>query len=304
MPLSDGGDGFLESFPGERRRAVVAGPLGHPVEAEWELVDTGSGAQRTAVIEMAQAAGLDLVGGPERNAPLLATTRGIGELVRAALQCAATTIIVGCGGSATTDGGLGAFEVIDREHLDGITLIAAADVTTTFVRAAEEFGPQKGADATEIAQLTARLDTLAQFYRERTGIDVSSLPGSGAAGGLAGGLAALGARIVPGFDLIAQQVGLAARMERADLIVTGEGRLDRTSFSGKVVGRVLGAAGATPVLIVAGDVDPDARTCAELGEPGVEVVSLTGLFGPERSRLETAELVQSVVGEALDRVRG
>src|SRR6202011_2178639 len=156
---------------------------------EWLL------AGRTAVIEMARASGLLLAGGPDGNDPMNATTRGTGELIAAAPAAGARRIIVGLGGSATTDGGHGALDVL-RDRLRGVELVVACDVTTRFADAAAEFCPQKGASPAQVALLQRRLERLADDYRTTTGVDVSELAGAGAAGGLAGGLATLGATLI------------------------------------------------------------------------------------------------------------
>ena len=159
----------------------------------------------------------------------------------------ATRVVVGCGGSATTDGGAGALRAIGSpDALVGIELVAACDVTTTFVEAAREFAPQKGATAEQVAALTARLSRLAEQYRADFSVEVTNLPGSGAAGGLAGGLAAFGAELVSGFDLVADIVGLDGHLADADLVMTGEGYLDRLSFAGKVVGGVTRRVASAP----------------------------------------------------------
>ncbi|HET9938976.1 MAG TPA: glycerate kinase, partial [Gaiella sp.] len=192
LPLADGGEGTLDVLcpdPADRRRAWVTGPLGEPVEAEWGLRDG------TAVVEMAQASGLALVG--PANDPWRASTTGTGEVLAEALAARPDRVIVAVGGSATTDGGLGALEALDFS-LGGAEVLVACDVTTRFVDAARTYGPQKGATPDTIRRLAARLEALADRYREQFGVDVRALPGAGAAGGLAGGLAAVGARLVPG----------------------------------------------------------------------------------------------------------
>ena len=161
----------------------------------------------------------------------------------------------------------------------GVELLVACDVTTPFLEAATVFGPQKGADAAAVSLLSRRLVTLAARYRDELSTDVTGIAGGGAAGGLAGGLAVLGARVVSGFDLVAELVGLDAKLAAAELVVTGEGRLDPPSFAGKVVGGVIERVGGrVPVLCVVGDVDAsvDLGACRERG---VEVVSLVACFG-------------------------
>jgi glycerate kinase len=255
LPLGDGGEGTLDVLlagGGERRRTVVTGPLGDPVEAEWGLLGTG-----TAVIEMARAAGLGLVAG--RNDPVRATTAGVGELIAAAAAAGAREALVCVGGSATTDGGLGAVEALGWS-LHDLSVVVACDVDTRFRDAAAVFGPQKGATPDQVAELRHRLEGLEALYAERTGVDVASLPGAGAAGGLAGGLAALGASLRSGFDVVAGAAGLDTALAEADLVLSGEGRLDATSFGGKVVGGVLARVPAgVRIALLAGEVTDDAR---------------------------------------------
>lgn len=258
VPLADGGEGTLDVLVsvrgGARRTARVTGPLGEGVDAEWALLPDG-----TAVVEMARASGLSLVDG--RNDALRATSRGTGQLIAAAARAGARRVLVGVGGSACTDGGLGALDALGWS-LGGVEVVVACDVDTPFVDAAARFAPQKGATAAQVRLLTRRLASLAEQYAARTGVDVTALEGAGAAGGLAGGLAALGARLEPGFEVVAAAVDLESRMEGVDLVCTGEGRLDATSLSGKVVGGVLAWAadlGTPHRVVVAGQVAPGAR---------------------------------------------
>jgi glycerate kinase len=278
LPLADGGEGTLDAFGGGNRTSRVAGPDGRPMDAAWRLGDDG-----VAVVEMALASGLVLAGGADGNDPVAATTRGTGELIAAALDEGARTVIVSLGGSATTDGGLGAVDVLAPyapfDGQDGrAELLVACDVRTPFTEAAVVFGPQKGAGPAHIAQLTERLHGLTESYRERFGVDVTGIEGGGAAGGLGGGLAALGARLVPGFPLVAEHTGLDAAIRAADAVVTGEGKLDAESFNGKVVGGVveIAARHGIPVLVVAGVVDDDVAS-------RVANVSLLERFGKEAS---------------------
>jgi glycerate kinase len=254
VPLADGGEGLLEVFGGPNRSNRVTGPLGTPVDAGWRIDG------RTAIIEMALASGLTIAGGAEQNRPLDATTAGVGELILAAVAAGARRIIVGLGGSATTDGGLGAVQAIGSPgRIAGIDLLVACDVTTVFADAAPVFAPQKGASPAEVKLLQRRLESLAQQYLDDYGVDVSALPGSGAAGGLAGGLVALGGRIEPGFNLVADEAGLHDALEHCDLVITAEGHLDAQSFEGKVVGGVaeLAAARQLPVAVICGIADAD-----------------------------------------------
>lgn len=303
-PLSDGGEGFAEvlaAVPGPAgagagawHETVVTGPLGDPVTARWWLADG------VAVVESAAASGLPLAGGDRGNDPIRATTRGTGELLVAAASAGARRVLVGVGGSATTDGGRGAVQAIEEAGgLGGVEVVVACDVETRFVEAAEHFGPQKGATPDQVVALRARLVALAEEIRDRYGVEVADLPGGGAAGGLAGGLAALGARLVPGFGVVADAVRLTERLARVDMVVTGEGRLDATSWSGKVVGSVVAAtrAAGVPVLVVAGVVGPggiEGTTGA-----GVEVRTLADRFGARRALADPGACVAEVVADAL-----
>jgi glycerate 2-kinase len=286
MPVSDGGEGLLDCFGGANRYTRVTGPTGAQVDAGWRLEG------RLAVIEMAAASGMALVGA--RNDPMTATTRGTGELVRAALDAGAAEVIVGAGGSATTDGGLGAVEVLrDYAPLDG-TITVATDVRTHFVDAAATFAPQKGADVGQVRDLAERLRRLVQLYRTEFGIDVSTLPGAGAAGGLAGGLAALGASIRPGFELVAERLHLADAIRSSNLVVSGEGRLDETSLQGKVTGSLaeLCKREGVRVVVVAGQV------AAELTPP-FPVFDLSAKFGLERAQKDAVACVRAAVSSVL-----
>jgi glycerate 2-kinase len=291
VPLADGGEGTLEVLGGPNRATTVTGPLGDAVAASWRF------AGRLAVVEMARASGLELVGGPEGNDPIAATSSGTGELIAAAVDAGCRRIVVGVGGSASTDGGLGAVRALEPlARLRGVELVVACDVRTRFVDAAPVFAPQKGASAAQVELLRRRLERLADVYLHNYGVDVRALEGSGAAGGLAGGLAVAGARLVPGFDLVADEVDLHDRLEGADLVVTGEGFLDEQSFEGKVVGGVAGlAAGAgVPVLAVVG------RVLDGVAVPdGVEVVSLVDTVGEERAVGDTASVVEEAVAGRL-----
>ncbi len=300
VPMSDGGEGLLEALGGTPRVTSVPGPLGESVDAEWRLLPPGDGSGPTAVIEMSRASGRALLPHPEGDDPLRADTAGVGHLLLAARDAGATRIVIGCGGSATTDGGWGAVRAVgSATALAGIDLDVACDVRTRFVDAATVFGAQKGASPQQIELLTDRLRALVDRYRRDFGVDVGTIRGAGAAGGLAGGLVALGARIVPGFDLVADMTGLAPRIALADLAVTGEGHLDPPSFEGKVPGGVLGlAAGRCPVLCIVGAAD---KELLRSPPPGLEIISLAARFGGARARRETCALIADVTREALPR---
>jgi glycerate kinase len=277
LPLADGGEGTLEVLGGGNRTTVVTGPLGEPVEAAWRFEDNG-----VAVIEAAQACGLMLAGGPERNDALGATSRGVGELIATAIDAGAQRVIVAVGGVASTDGGAGAVDALAR-HLV-VPVEVACDVQARFLEAADVFAPQKGATAEQVAILRERL----------TRLDIPDQPGAGAAGGLAGGLAAIGATLVPGFDFVADKVELDATLAEGDLVITGEGLVDATSLTGKVVGGVLGRAAKAGVesLVIAGDVVTNAP---------IDAVSLVELCGRERALTDSAACIAEIVEKELRR---
>lgn len=274
FPLADGGEGTLDVLGGGNRTTVVTGPLGEPVAAAWRLDG------RVALIEAAQACGLTLAGGAGGNDPLHATSRGVGELISAAAAFGAERIVVAVGGVASTDGGVGAVDVLGRDLPAPVEV--ACDVEALFLDAADVFAPQKGATPEQVAMLRERLAQLG----------VPDRPGAGAAGGLAGGLAAIGATLVPGFDLVAERLDLDRHLSESNLVITGEGLVDATSLTGKVVGGVLGHAEKAGVetLVVAGDVVTDSP---------VDAVSLVALCGRERALADPAACIAEIVEKEL-----
>ena len=264
-PQSDGGPGFVDvlaSRLGGRRSARVSGPLSEEVDADW-VYDAASS---TAYVECAQACGLAILGGPPTvETSLAAHTRGVGQLVDAALQAGAATIVVGLGGSSSTDGGRGMIEALGGlsaavARLADVELIAASDVEHPLLGprgAAHVFGPQKGADPATVAVLERRLADWADELAKATGRTVTAEPGAGAAGGLGAALLALGGRRESGAAVIAEHTGLAGDVAAADLIITGEGRFDDQSLHGKVVSALAAGARDTPVLVLAGQVTLD-----------------------------------------------
>jgi glycerate kinase len=295
--MADGGEGTLDVLGGPNRTTLVTGPLGQPVEAAWRLH------RGVAVIEMARASGLTLAGGPTKNDPLNATTQGVGELIDTALNAGAKKIIVCLGGSATTDGGLGALKAIGTPaRLLAVDFLVACDVDTLFTDAAKVFAPQKGATPAQVGMLTGRLEQLAQRYERDYGINVARIPGSGAAGGLAGGLAALGAKLIPGFDIVAEENGFDEAVKEHDLVITGEGLLDDTSFDGKVVGSVLDYAqdAKKRTLAIVGDIDEamDASLRAE-----IETISITEMFGADMALQQVLRCVEDATTDVLKKLR-
>lgn len=307
VPMADGGDGLLDVLGGANRTSVVTGPLGDPVRAGWRY----SGA--TAVIEMARASGLVQAGGIEANQPMDATTTGTGELIDHALDLGAKRIIVGLGGSATTDGGFGAIRAISAiARLKQVELLVACDVDTKFTDAARVFGPQKGASSAQVKMLERRLDRLVQMFDEDFAFDVRDIEGGGAAGGLGGALAALGGRLIRGVELVADEVGLFDRLDPTlsgetderpiDLVITGEGRLDETSFDGKVVGGVaaFAADAGVPTAAVVGSADADV---VEHQDVLVDVAVVSDQFGLDASLNEPKRYIEAAVADLLGRLR-
>lgn len=292
VPVADGGEGTLDVLGGANRTSTVSGPLGDPVAAGWRL------SRNTAVIEMAAASGLALVGGADGNDAMAASTAGTGELIDLALDAGAKRIIVCLGGSATTDGGLGAVRAIHAPHrLRAVDLLVACDVTTRFVDAAEVFAPQKGATPAQIRLLAGRLERTAQIYQSEYGVDVRGIDGSGAAGGLAGALAALGGKLVPGFDLVADELDLYDTIAGADVVVTGEGFLDPQSFAGKVVGGVqeLAAMTGRRVGAIVGEAAADVAD-------RIEHVSLVAEYGLDEAFGQAATCVERAAALLLPRL--
>jgi glycerate kinase len=232
LPIGDGGEGTMDALVaalgGELHELTVSDPLHRPVKASFAILPDGR-----AVVEMALASGLALVKENERDA-WAATTRGTGELIVAAVEAGASEVLVTVGGSATTDGGAGAVEVLDEAGVKP-KLEVLCDVRSTFEEAPRVFGPQKGADARMVKRLERRLDKLAAAApRDPRGVKMT-----GAAGGLSGGLYAyMGAKLVPGAAYLLDTVGFDERMRAAHFVVTGEGRLDHQTLAGKGPGEV------------------------------------------------------------------
>jgi glycerate kinase len=302
IPLADGGEGTVAAFIDGGATAVgmrTVDALGLPVGVTYARLGT------TAIIEMAAASGLAGLVTP--LAPRLATTYGTGTVIADALARGATRVVVGIGGSVTTDGGAGALAALGVRFLDaagtvleptpaalaalasidasgldprlaGSSIEIAADVDNPLLGpngAAAVYGPQKGATPDDIAFLDTVLTRLADLASAATGHDLRDLPGAGAAGGLGWGLATFaGARLVGGFDVVAQLTGLAGALAGAVLCITGEGRIDRQSLDGKVLAGVarLAAAAGVEVLAIGGSVDPPVEP--ELRSRGVGYIAL------------------------------
>lgn len=284
-PLSDGGEGFVETLVhasgGRLDHAPTTDARGRPIQAAFGVLGD------TVAVELSSAAGLAQLP-PDLRDPLKTTTFGVGALIAEAYaRHPFRTLLLAVGGSATVDGGVGLLEALGLRFLDpsgapvprgggGLRQIAridpsgahpvlkdaciriAVDVSNPLLGprgAAPVYGPQKGASPADVRELEAGLANLADRLEELSGIRVHAMPGTGAAGGVASGLVALaGARMEPGFELVAKAVGLDARLEAADWIVTGEGKLDRSSFEGKVVGRLSEGRPDARVIAIAGNV--------------------------------------------------
>ncbi len=300
LPLADGGEGTVAALvaatAGQTVRCRVTGPLGEPVEAAYGLLGDG----QTAVLEMAAASGLELVPAARRD-PGVTTTRGTGELVRDALGRGARELLLGIGGSATNDGGSGLATALGVRFLDSaghelppgglalarlarldrsgleprlaeVTVRVACDVDNPLLGergASRVYGPQKGASPEMVEQLDAALANYAEVVLRDLGRDIREVPGAGAAGGLGAGLLAFcGATLSSGIDLVLDAVGFEAHLAGADLVITGEGRLDEQTLQGKTISGVLRRAQAmrVPVVALAGAVtgDPAAYRAAGL----------------------------------------
>ncbi len=275
LPLADGGEGTAEalavSLGGEWRAAEVSDPFGRQVSARFLLLPDGG-----ALVESAEAIGLGRVAAGERD-PLRASSRGLGELVLAAVDAGARSLIVALGGSATVDGGAGLREVVDTLS---VPATAACDVRSPLLGprgAARLFGPQKGASPAQVEELEKRLAAMPELA------PYADLPGAGAAGGLGAAFAALGAELRPGAELVLEAVGFDAALAQADLAVTGEGRVDASSLEGKVPAAVAARCSRAGVecVVFGGRVEAGAgEALAELG--ATRVVELGG--GPQRAR--------------------
>jgi len=332
LPLSDGGEGLVEALVagsgGELLEYEVTGPLGTPVRAQLGLMGGG----KTAVIEMAQASGLVLVPEEKRN-PLVTTTFGTGELIAKALDLGCTHLIIGIGGSATNDGGMGMAQAlgvrffdeegellgsgggelarlasIDLSRLDPrlaeVTIEVACDVTNPLTGpqgAAHVYGPQKGATPEMVELLDRALERYDLILQRDVGKNVGKIPGAGAAGGLGAGLMALlGGRLVSGIELVLTALDFETKARGASLVLTGEGKFDAQSAYGKVplgVARRSRALGV-PVVVIAGTVLPSAEVLHREGV-GAYFSILNRPMSLQEAMAEAAELLENQVAEVI-----
>lgn len=287
--VADGGEGTVEAmvdaFDGELVCDTVSDPLGRPVRAEYGI------AGELAIIESAAACGLPLLTPEERN-PLLATTKGLGELILAAIRRGCNRFVIGLGGSATNDGGMGMVSVPGfLENAVGKEFVVACDVDTPFLGphgASRTFAPQKGASPADVELLEKRMTDYASRILKDTGVDVSDMPGAGAAGGLGGAFRAyLDATLKPGVDMILDAIGFDGYLEGADLVITGEGCSDYQTVKGKTAFGILQRAAArnVPTALVSGKIK-DAEILRKAGFSKLENVSPEGLPLEEAMRPE------------------
>ena len=332
LPVADGGDGTLHALVdatgGEIFTSTVTGPLSHQVEAQWGVMGDG----RTAVIEMARASGLAMVP-PRRRNPKVTTTLGTGELLKEALERGYERVIVGLGGSATNDGGAGMAAALGVRLLDssgnalppggtalarlaridtsemldqiaGAEIIAATDVTNPLcgpTGASAVYGPQKGASEELVAELDAALLNFAQVVKRDIGRDVLGIPGAGAAGGLGAGLIAFaGARIQSGIDLVCQVLDFDTHLAGADLVITGEGRADRsTVFDKAPVGVARHAkAHGVPTLLLAGSLGEGHEQLYNHGVASILCIS-DGAMSFQQALSRTGEMLEGTAERAV-----
>ncbi len=287
LPVADGGEGtaevFAMAFGGEWRTATAGDPLGRPIPARYLVLEDGA-----VVLEAAEAVGLRLLGEDERD-PMRSSSRGLGELLLAAAAEASGPILVGLGDSATLDGGAGLLEVVG-DALAGRELQGLCDVRNPLLGergAARAFGPQKGASPDQVEELEARLAGMEQLR------PYAGLAGAGAAGGLGAAIASLGGGLVSGAGLVLERLDFRVQARGADLVVTGEGTIDRSSTEGKAVGEVVRVCGEELVQCAAfgGRVD--------IPLPGVATHSLSG--DPNRAAEDLVELGERLAGALLGR---
>ncbi|WP_063798746.1 glycerate kinase [Nocardia sp. NRRL S-836] len=291
VPVADGGDGTVDAAVAAgfvRVGRWVTGPVGKPVPASFAVKD------RTAVVEVASAAGLTLLAEP---APLDATSHGVGELLKAALDLGCTTVVLGLGGSACTDGGAGMLDALGGTSFDGVDLVLASDVDNPLLGphgAAAVYGPQKGASPEQVEVLEQRL---AAFAR-RIGPEFADQPGAGAAGGIGFAALSLGARFRPGIEVVLELAGFAQAVAGASLVITGEGSLDAQTSHGKAPYGVVKASGDVPVVAVAG------QCSVEPGDLGLEAVYALSDVEPDLTRcMARAEALLTVLGGRIARER-
>jgi glycerate kinase len=320
VPMADGGEGtvacFAEALHGTTYKAVVTGPLGQPAAAEYAIVE---GDARICVIEIAQTSGLYLIEEHSRN-PLATTSYGLGQLIRAGLDQGCRSFILGLGGSATNDAGAGmlqalGFRLLDSEEkeigcgggslgrlsridrsgsdprLKECEFIVACDVDNPLIGkqgASAVFGPQKGATPDMVRELDANLAHFADVVEAELGLKIHDMPGAGAAGGIGGAVAAfLNGKMRSGAELLMDAVKLEAKLSGADLVITGEGRVDGQTVHGKTPFKIakLAQQKGVPVVVIGGSIGPGAEKLYDHG--------ISALFGIAQSPMTLEEAMRN-----------
>ncbi len=295
--LSDGGEGFRAAFDGEVVTLRVRDPWGHWHDAPLTIVATAH--ETLGVIEVAEIIGRSHRPTPTATEALAASSEGVADAILASLSWGVTRVVVGCGGSATSDGGEGCYEVLHRAGGLDISMTAATDIGADYFGAVK-YAEQKGVASGDLRLVARRLDRLAERYERLSGRDVRHVARTGAAGGLSGALYARGADLVSGFDEVARVNSLAARIDVASRVITGEGRLDAGSLDGKVVSGVCALTNEHQrVLVVCGS--RDVATAHELTSryPWARVEDLVSRCGERRAFDDTVGCVGEIVADFL-----
>jgi glycerate kinase len=297
--MSDGGEGFVDAFDGEVVSVEAPGPLLEPVVARVKIVPSSSGA--TAVIEVSDVVGRDLLPAPSHREALAASSEGVGVVILAAVRLGVDAVLVSCGGTATSDGGLGCYRVLAAAGGLPVAVTAATDITAHF-SGVRRYALQKSVRAADLGLVDKRLhDARAKYLAER-GVDVEGIEGSGAAGGISGALAALGAVVISGVDAVARSVNLGPRIARSSLVITGEGRFDEGSLEGKVVVGVAELVDLrVPLLVVCGSFNDAAARTFRRQFTNARIFSLEDRFGLDRALDEVRACVDAVVREEVPR---
>lgn len=297
--MSDGGEGFREAFDGDVITVDTCGPFGSMVEARMTIADSPSGS--LGIFEVADVVGRGHLAHPSSSQALSASSEGVGHMILAAAQHGVDAVLFGCGGSATSDGGLGCYRVLKDAGGLPLPVTAATDVTARF-SGARRYAEQKGVAPSDLHVVDERLNRLRDVYLRDCGIDVELVDRTGAAGGIPGAIAALGGVLTSGFDAVAGSVDLPRRIERASLVITGEGRFDEGSLEGKVaVGVASLAPREVPVLVVCGSVDAKAAGDFQRQFPNATLYSLAERFGIDTALADVLHCVEMLVGEELQR---
>jgi len=299
QPMSDGGEGFREAFIGDVEVVEVPGPLGDIVATPITLRNSPGGT--LAILEVSEVVGRNHLIAPTGEQALQASSAGVGHLILRSAELGASSILIGCGGSATSDGGLGCYRVLQDAGGLPVPLTAATDVTARF-SGFLRYAAQKGVRADDLNIIEQRVEELQSLYIAEHGVAVEKLERTGASGGIPGGLAALGAKLTSGLDAVVQTVNLEQRIERSSLVITGEGRLDYGSLEGKVTGGIAALLGEdTKLLVVCGTIQATAAREFRSRFPQATLVSLVGRFDRRTALTDVFGSVELVVAEELEK---